>query len=141
MKRLPTRFLHLCLFVAILGCNAQTGEQTPTATVSGKATLPDGKPLPGGRITFELATAANKLASADIKLDGTYEAIGVPQGECKITIDNRFLKPIANPTAADTKPDPSLKYVHINDKFSKAETSGLSTTVVGPTHHYDVELR
>ncbi|MCE9562667.1 MAG: hypothetical protein K8U57_11530 [Planctomycetes bacterium] len=140
MPRTSPTILLTALTIICFGCEKKK-EADPTATVSGKVTLPGGKPLPGGRILFQAAAAANKLSAGDIKADGTYEAVGVPQGECKVSIENGFLKPIANPTSADVKPDPSLKYVSIPATLASPETSGLVTNVTGPTHTYNVELK
>lgn len=140
---MTTPILRVLTFVAILaavGCGDSEPKLGPTATVTGKVML-SGKPLPGGRVSFQSATASNRIGSGDIKADGSYEAIGVPQGECKISVDNNFLKPKLNPTSADTPPDPSLKYVPLNAKYANPETSGLTTTVTGDKHTHDVELK
>lgn len=136
--------LRLSAFVALLalvGCGGNTGKTGATATVTGKVTLPGGKPLPGGRINFQSSADPSKTASGDIKADGTYEAKNVPQGECKVGVINDFLKPVANPTSADQKPDPSLKYVPIQEQYTNPAKSGLKATISGPTATYDAEVK
>jgi hypothetical protein len=62
------------------GCGSKMGR------VSGTVSLPDGKPLPGGIITF--VPDKGNPASSVIKEDGTYE-LEVRVGDCKVSVDNR----------------------------------------------------
>jgi hypothetical protein len=59
-----------------------------TGKVSGKVTLDDGTPLPGGVISFVPDDPGSNPAAANIREDGTYE-VDVPVGTCKVSIDNR----------------------------------------------------
>lgn len=79
--------LFLPLAVAAVGC----GGKHPVATVSGKVTVAGKNPLPGGNITFHLASDTSLVAGAVIKSDGTFEVVDVPVGECKVVIDNTNL--------------------------------------------------
>ena len=76
--------LSLCLALPGLttGCGGSKGK------VTGKVTMSNGEPLPGGTITFAPVGGDGTVASAWINPDGTYE-LTVPSGECKISIDNR----------------------------------------------------
>jgi hypothetical protein len=72
--------------LAAVGCG-----RPPTATVSGKVTVKGKDPLPGGTITFQLASDPTQAAGGVIKSDGTYTVTGAPVGECKVVIDNSNL--------------------------------------------------
>ncbi len=64
------------------GCGGSKGK------VTGKVTMSNGEPLPGGTITFVPVGGNGNVASAWINPDGTYE-LEAPTGECKVSIDNR----------------------------------------------------
>jgi len=137
IKQLPRTFALLAI-LALLGCGEKRAE---TATVTGKVTLPNGQPLPGGRIDFHSATSGN-MVSGQIKADGTYEAKEVPKGNYKVSIENAHLRGTgAPPPGLAAMPGSDQKYVPINPMYTKPETSGLTTTVDGKTHTYDVPLK
>jgi hypothetical protein len=105
--RLPLRSdrrrltLALAIGAAVLlsaGC-ARMGK------VSGKVTLPDGSPLPGGIITFTPEDTSRNPATAVIHEDGTYEA-DVPTGTCKVGIDNRMAGQSHTPVGLGAMPVP-----------------------------------
>ena len=143
-----TKRISCCLLLAvsasILGCGKGKGTPEASATVTGKVTL-NGKPLPGGTINFRSTTTASRLGSGQIQADGTYTAKEVPQGPCKVFIDNSALKPMdANsgykpPEAA--APLPGTKYVPIPSKYTSEASSDLTTTVAGDPFTYDVDLK
>jgi 2-methylaconitate cis-trans-isomerase PrpF len=74
-------FLGFVLLAAV-GCGASTSD------VSGNVTL-DGTPLPAGTIVF--IPAKGTAVSAEIK-NGKYNALKVPEGEAKVTVDNNAVK-------------------------------------------------
>jgi hypothetical protein len=76
--------LLLLLFSAVTGCGWEKGK------VSGQV-LFQGKPLPGGVVTFRPVDTSLNPVTAVINQDGNYEAT-VPAGECKISVDNRALE-------------------------------------------------
>jgi hypothetical protein len=93
MRTGHSRLFHRCgfvllplLFCALAGCGGGKG------SVSGTVTVND-KPLPMGMIVFTPATGA--AVAAEIK-DGKYEAVGVPAGDVKVSLDLRNLKLIAD---------------------------------------------
>ena len=135
--------LAVALTLAAAGCVDKADE---TATVTGKVTFPDGKPLPGGRIDFRVGGTGN-LVSGQVQPDGTYEALKVPPGSYKVSIDNSSLKGAGAAAPPGTAPMPSSpetagqKYVPLHAKFFSPETSGLSTTVAGKAHTYDIVLK
>jgi len=126
---------------AVVGCSNSGSEKV--ATVTGKVVLANGKPVPGGRINF--VGPDGKVSVGQIKPDGTYEAANVPQGECKVAIDNAYLKGWSPPKGSEAMPNAAetakLKYVPIDARYGKPETSGLSTTVEGRADTFDVTVR
>jgi hypothetical protein len=136
------RFLGLAAALGlVVGCGSKgkSGNEN-VATVTGKVTIAGKGPLPGGQITF---WGGKESATGSIKSDGNYEDQNVPQGECKVSIDNTALK-TAGATGAATEGMPGSdngKYVPIDPKYSKPETSGLSTTVSGKTATYNPDLK
>ncbi len=75
--------------VALAGC----GGKVARASVSGKVTVNGKGPLTGGTITFVLISNENEVGGGNIKSDGTYEAVDVPVGECKVIVSNAHLNP------------------------------------------------
>src|SRR5436190_19451411 len=87
-SRLWTRAAQL-VFVAtvplLAGC---APKQTP---ISGRVLL-DGKPLPGGRVTFRPENSKFNSVSVELNEQGHYEAV-LPLGMIHVNIDNRELEP------------------------------------------------
>jgi hypothetical protein len=136
--------LVLLAGIGLIGCSKNGGAEA-SATVTGKVTLPGGSPLPGGTINFRSVAFAHRVGSGEIQADGTYEAKDVPQGECKVVIDNSHLKTskaVGGYVAPDAKQAPAgTKYVPINQKYTTEAGTDLKTTITGSTATYDVELK
>ncbi|MBX9622758.1 MAG: carboxypeptidase-like regulatory domain-containing protein [Gemmataceae bacterium] len=81
---------RLVVLAALGAALAVTAGCAKSGKVSGKVTLPDGSPLPGGLILFAPEDSTHNPSSAIIKEDGTYEVSDVPTGTCKVSIDNRM---------------------------------------------------
>jgi hypothetical protein len=154
-------FGSLLVLPVVVGCGVRHG------TVSGRV-LVNGKPLPGGRLTFRPADPMQNSVSAELDGEGNYEAV-LPIGEVKVCIDNRHLAPRGPssgqlprdlPFSSDVrktidggKPDPAQpkseetvpkkspgKYVPIPDRYHLMETSGLQFTVAGGDQKQNFEL-
>src|SRR4051812_9565367 len=115
--------IGLLALLAVLGCG-----RSGTATVTGKVTLPDGSPLPGGRIDFR--SASGNMVSGQVRADGTYEALLVPQGDNRASIENVQLYGIGQPPPGlaplpGSASSSGQRYVPINPMYRKPETSGL----------------
>ena len=127
---------------AVVGCGGSGGSGN-NAVVSGKVTLA-GKGLPGGNITFYPGGSADKSRTASIKGDGTYSVPDVARGECKVTVDTSSLKSMPQVQKGTDMPGmggDTVKYVPIDAKYAKPETSGLSTNVDRAAFTYDVEVK
>lgn len=129
-----------------LGCGKGKGTAEASATVTGKVTLSGGRPLPGGTINFRSTTAAHRLGTGEINADGTYTAKDVPQGPCKVFVDNTGLKPIDKtggymPPEGTRTPLPGTKYVPITAKYTSEATTDLTTNVDKDPFEYNVELK
>lgn len=153
--RLFSAVLLFVLFVA--GCS-RTAEQQ--AEVSGKVTY-QGKPLPGGRITF--VSPQGYTGFAIISPQGEY-SLKAPLGEVQISVDNRMLNkddPNAKKMAEfirsqerkkrrakfDEKLNPATAnqdvtgtYVKIPARYTDPSTSGLICTVSPGSQTHDIEL-
>jgi hypothetical protein len=76
--------------MAVLALSSCSGK----AKVSGQITF-NGKPLPAGRITF---VGANGKASDPVDIiNGTYEVLNAPIGECKIKVETAYLLNMMGP--------------------------------------------
>ncbi len=128
-----------------LGCGKGKGTAEASATVTGTVKL-GGKPLPGGTINFRSTTAAHRLGSGDIAADGTYTAKDVPQGPCKVFVDNSWIKPVDKtggymPPEGSKVPPAGAKYVVIPAKYTNEATTDLTVTVDKDPFTYDVDLK
>jgi len=147
------RLIFALLPATLIGCGPAYNR------VSGRVLL-DGKPLPGGRVTFRPADSAQNSASAEINEQGQYE-VTLPIGDVQISIDNRELQPRAargpielpalgpdiqgkiNSEMARSAPTGnkgSGRYVPVPSRYYDAETSGLSFTVKKGDQRHDIDL-
>jgi hypothetical protein len=137
------------------GCGAGQG------TLSGQV-LFNGKPLPGGWVTFRPADSSKNSVTALIDVNGHYEAT-LPAGAVKIAVDNREWEPAAAgktvlppgvklpaapqstaeaPAVAGASSKPAGRYIPIPARFYDAEESGLTFTVApGRSLTHDIELK
>jgi hypothetical protein len=125
----------------------------------------DGKPLPGGRVTFRPADARQNSVSAELDEQGNYEVV-LPAGEVKVSVDNSELErpppmvggvvpPGISPEAAKAlgparpaKPPPvgegggrrAGRYVPIPERYYMVESSDLKFTVKRGEQKQDLEL-
>jgi hypothetical protein len=74
--------------VAAVGC----GHGSSQSAVSGRVLL-DGKPVPGGRITFISDHLGLNPVVATIDESGDYGPVSLPVGGVSVCIDNRYLAP------------------------------------------------
>ena len=137
MKRIAP-FCVVLVAVAMLGCGNSGG--VSKVKVTGTVTLPNGKPLTGGRVDFHSSTG---MASGVIEGDGNYEALDVPAGEKKVSITNAHLKDVQPaPPGLAAMPGDDQRYVQIDPKFGDPGTSGLSVTITSEDPQtYDIQLK
>jgi hypothetical protein len=107
----------------------------------------NGKPLPGGKVTF----VGDDWVSIDGIIDeqGHY-TINAPVGNVKIAVDNRLVQQGAvraeaskgaGPRPGGPPPTPIKgKYIQIPDKYYDAAASGLTYTVKSGPQTYDIKL-
>jgi hypothetical protein len=163
LVRLFSVLLLSILFIA--GCTSRRGEEQ--GEVSGKVTY-NGKPLPGGRISFYGAKGYN--GEGIISPQGEY-SLHAPLGEVQIRVDNtilrpnseeeqekakRFgkgkanlvkLKPWQQKEGGDKKTEEMTtshgvtgRYVPIPKRYINPNTSGLKYTVKPGSQTFDIEL-
>lgn len=130
MTRLLLCSLSLGLAVSAAGCG---GSGTAGQTVTGTVTQKNGKPLPGGRI--DLRGPSGSTYSGPIHGDGRYEVPNVPAGEYAVAVDNAHLRGAAAKAPAGLAPMPTdnagQKFVPLDPRFARPDTSGLKVTVGG----------
>jgi hypothetical protein len=144
----------LMLVPFIAGCPASRG------TLSGQVVY-NGKPVPGGLLTFVPSEPGVSPVPARIDENGNYE-VQLPAGEMQISVDNRELKSSGKPPAlgpppgakipAAAKGDPAATspsafqrppgtYVQLPEKYYRSDTSELKVTVKGGSQKHNVELK
>ncbi len=142
--------LSLGLLILLAGCGkARRGEEQ--GEVSGKV-LFQGKPLPGGRVSF-VAANGGYANSEIIDENGNYK-IKAPVGDVKISVDNSMLerkrfsgggppkgmhRPRPPGAEAEEKPIKG-QWVKIPNEYRDPSTSGLSYTVKKGAQTHDIEL-
>jgi hypothetical protein len=122
---------------------ARADNKPDTGLVQGKVTY-KGLPLPSGLITFHLPS---KESFEDNFLDGSYQAVGLPPGQYKVTVITKEIKGI--PADAKMKvpgkfkgPLKGPKFVAIPQKYADPNTSGLAVEVkVGKQTTFDINLK
>jgi hypothetical protein len=148
------RFGLLLLLPVLAGCGDRN-------KVSGQVKY-DGKPVPGGMVTFFPTAPGERAVTAELDEEGNYEVV-LPAGEVKISVDNRGLeetpgtggggvslnvpitpdvkKHLGNPKQGRPQPNrPPGKYRKIPDKYYLIETSGVTYTVEHGDQKHDIEL-
>jgi hypothetical protein len=162
----PRRALRLIIpSFALLTLALTAGCGSGQAKVSGRVLL-DGKPLPGGWLTFRPAPGKQRSVAVMIDETGHYE-VTLPPGEVHIAVDNSELAPPSkeSPSAVgfpDLKLPPDMKakikaaqkesasapererlpgkYVPISSRYYNTETSGLVYDVQSGSQEYDIKL-
>ncbi len=150
--RLAFGGLSFAVLTLALGCK-KSPYTVGEAEVSGKVFF-DGKPLPGGQVSFVAVNGA-LAARGDIGEDGQYQ-IKAPIGEVQIGVNNRMLAPIQpgkgppkgrmHPTAegfvSDDEKRKALKgrWVDLPSKYADPATSGLKYTVTPGNQTHDIQL-
>jgi hypothetical protein len=161
MTRFPWGWRSCALWVPVLfavlfaaGCSPQRG------TLTGQVFF-QGKPLPGGRLTFRPDDSRQNSLTVPIAPDGTYEAVLVV-GEGGLSVDNRELRPPSDlgglmppgvnipPPQGGAKasgPAPTSAsgrlagtFVQIPKKFYDVETSGRRYDVKAGEANFDIHL-
>jgi hypothetical protein len=133
--------LWATLALSLAGCGGPY-----TGAVSGKVTY-QGKPLPGGLVTF--VHPDGRIGQGQIQEDGTYSVPKAPGGDVKVTV--RTVPPIPAMPAAIRLPGgvgggksetvyPAGKYTPIPKKYADVSTSGLSLTVRRGSQEFDINL-
>lgn len=131
MKRL-WGFAFLMAFVAS-GCGAP-----PTGTLSGKVTV-NGKPLPAGML---ILNTEDKMSFTTGIKDGIYSVDKIPLGKATIAVRESPAASNTEPGKGDpSKPLPPPPPKVVPAKYEKAESSGLSTTVVKGPNEFNIDLK
>jgi len=155
MTRMAWAAGALVIAVALVGCGP---DHRARAVVTGQVTL-DGKPLTYGFVTFR--TADGRTGSAEIDLKGHYTMNDAPIGDVGILVNVPKQTPAMKGMPGATTPappkgmpmkspegiemkvekrvDPSL-VVYVPEKYSSADTSGLTYKVTSGEQTHDIPL-
>ncbi len=141
--RLVGCFLSIGLLALTAGCRSSRSPQQ--AEVSGTV-LFQGKPLPGGKITF-VAVNGGFSAVGTIDENGAYQ-IKAPIGEVEISVTNKMLEPRGGATGAPRLGKAQAeeggpvkgRYVKIPSQYEDPKKSGLKYTVTRGPQTHDIEL-
>jgi hypothetical protein len=151
---LGSRFGLLLLLPVLAGCGSDQNK------VSGRVKF-DGKPLPGGLVTFQPTDPQARAVTTFLDEEGNYEVV-LPRGEVRISVDNRELAP-RGPGSGGMPPDlppgvknfdkkaqpkppevaptrPPGKYVAIPEPYYEIESAGLTYLVEPGEQKHDIEL-
>lgn len=160
MRYFSIPFVYLVL-VALAGCGSG---DVPRTKVSGKVTHAGKGPLPGGTIQFVLASNPNYAGGAQIDPDGKYTVHDAPVGECKVLVDNLYLKPgggappmlpgktpakkpnkkIEVPKEVEKTPGGDAnpgKYVVLEGTYASAESTPLKVTLSSGSNEKDFDVK
>lgn len=123
------------------------------APVTGKVTY-DGKPVPEGTVTF-YPVGGGRPSSGQLQSDGTYVLAstkpgdGALVGKCKVAIESRKVTnaapaptSFADELASEDAPPPPPSNIDwlVPEKYSSAESSGLTATVQSGSNQIDFDL-
>jgi hypothetical protein len=117
-----------------IGCGGSGLPCLPVYRVTGKVLLADGKPLPGGFISFVPKNGLPLTPSASIGPDGTFSVVtggsgeGAPAGEYKVRVESPEFQ------RADPR---SRKRALIPPKYTDEDSSGLIITVRAESNRLD----
>jgi hypothetical protein len=114
--------------LTLTGCERGRGD------VSGTVTL-NGKPLPGGMVTF--VPDNGRAEAARIGEDGKYTITNIPAGPARITVATQ--QPIRMKENGKDF-EPLGKYVPIPERYRDPETSGLTLDVKRGFQECDLSL-
>jgi hypothetical protein len=150
----------MLLLAAVVGC----GSKQP-GRVTGRVLL-DGKPLPGGILTFISADLKGLPITATVDESGSFTA-DLPQGDVLASFDNRQFAPLPSrgptpipkglsaearakmgrpptpaPAPAEPPPPPDRvgRFVRVPERYYMIETANLKLTVSPGEQKHDIEL-
>jgi hypothetical protein len=142
------------LWPATAGKSARTARENTkqdTGWVQGKITY-KGAPLPSGLITFHLPT---KEPFEDLIMsDGSYESVGLPPGQYKVTVITKEFKGFPGNPKGKGFPKGQMKgpkggpppeyipprYIAIPQKYADPKTSGLTVQVKVGKQNFNIDL-
>lgn len=139
------RVLALPLVLSVLPLATGCGGEAK-GTVSGKVTY-QGKPLPGGFVTFVPDNGAP--VHSDIQSDGTYRIDKAPVGSVKISIQPKSEQDASQSSGMPRNPkdygklQPAMTEAKssIPPKYGNPNQSGLTYTVVKGSQQHDIDLK
>jgi hypothetical protein len=105
------------LAILASGCGRNAASDDNRAPLAGKVSF-DGKPLPGGSITFVSTEDARYMVTTRIGSQGEFSVANAPQGTVRVMVETEFLL-FGNPGA----------YVKVPERYTRSETSGLTAKV------------
>jgi hypothetical protein len=128
---MPRILTGAMLALALLGCTRAPKLASPSGTVRFQ-----GKPLPGGYITF--AAPSGQTMRGMIQPDGTYTLNDVPTGELAVAIETESIQALEK-TVGKTE---GFRYVKIPKSYADIKTSELTARLEpGVREDLDFDLK
>jgi hypothetical protein len=146
------KVLVLGALATFVGCGPRMGE------VSGVAMF-EGKPIPGGLLTFRHSDPSHNSVTYELPREGTFK-VEIPVGDVSICIENREFEPKpatmpAIPPGMNLPPEViksmqasskesskvSDRWVKLPEKYYDMETSGLKILVKGGKQQETIEFK
>jgi hypothetical protein len=137
-----TRRAILLLFpLALLaGCTSQGPTLPATVEARGKVLLPDGRPLPGGRVTLNPQAATEVEAFGDVNPDGTFTLTTYKPGDGAVPGTYVVTVSPFNYRSKTGSPTKIAAAGQIPARYGDAGTSGLKVTI-NPDGGNDLTLK
>jgi hypothetical protein len=143
----------LSICILLLGTGCPVPKSAAMAEVSGTVTF-QGRPLPGGRVTFVSKSGQSFTGGGNIDENGNY-TLQAPVGDVKVSVDNKMLP--GAPSGHKGRPSniakPGLKrpgseeaqtmkgyYVAIPNKYTSPDTSGLEYKIQKGSNTIEIKL-
>jgi hypothetical protein len=107
----------------------------------------DGKPLPGGRVTFLCDGEGRPALSGKISADGSYEISHLPVGHARVAVQTfepqQKPTPEFDPTTGKEVPtdwEDTGPFVPIPQRYGDPRTSALEHTIAPGRQTFDIRL-
>jgi hypothetical protein len=138
-----SKLVSLVSLIAVLGCGGGSGDQFPTANVTGKVTL-DGQPVTGGEVLFSPLAAngeksAGKSGVGKVAADGSFAVSTYGNGDGAVVGKHRVA--FFPPSSAETPAGPEGGHAGTpSSPYAGMTPKQVEVTVSKGANKIDIEL-